>query len=150
MKFFLAIIILFTQSLFALPQRKFTKTAQVSSPSIGINLDLIADISMPDGQKLNLGVKSKLDVYESVGGDWKLVDTVNFNDSVIVSGIRRKVNKLLKLSKIDSDIAIDAIVYHCPIENGKGSCFIDKFQRILKRKSKNENSLEVHLVATKD
>lgn len=150
-KIMMTLMILSVCNTVAFKPRKKLKQMTVSKVGQGGNLVINVDIAMPGGQKLNKGAGSFLRVYEKTGQQsWHLVQKINLNDRELIPGMASKVTSHLNLLSKDSEIALDATVYHCSIEKGKGPCYIDHFQRVMKRSEGEAKDLSVNLIPTKE
>lgn len=133
-----------------LPKRNFLKRSVVSTAGLGKSLQATIKVTLPAGQKLNLGANSQLTVYEKISGEWIRAQEIGLNDSSLIPGVLNDVTRTIRLSQESSDIAIDGTIYHCAAERGKGPCYIDNFQEKMKRIKGAPNTLIVELLPTKD
>lgn len=128
-----------------LPKKKKLKSMSIHSVGIGKNLTMNGLVELPDGQKLNEKAPNQISVYEKLSSGWKLVKKVNLNVRLAIPGMDLQVSEPIQLSSDKSEIAIDATIYHCALDNS-GVCYIDNFQKPVVRRSssRSEISFTVH------
>lgn len=114
------------------------KAMDVSSLGFERNITLSINVNLPEGQKVNMGASGYIRVFEKTGGEWFLVKDININNKILLPGQDLSFQEKVSFSSTDSQVAIDAIIYHCAINN-KGSCYIDNFQKIVSRSGKHRS-----------
>ena len=128
-------------------KKKVLKKMEILSIGPGQHLTFIADIDIPEGQKLNEGAPNQISIFEQREKKWSLVKRIDINNKILFPGRDISLKEQVSLSSSDSKLAIDSTIYHCSIDN-QGSCYIDDFQKIVHR-MKGDKNISVRLKPTK-
>lgn len=137
-KFIALVIIFFSSQSFAVEPIK------LDSVGLGAELNIVAAIQLPKGQKLTQQAPSNISIYEQEGKDWVLAETVNINDFFSLTEMIN-FKKPIKLKSDSSKLKVTSSLFHCP-RFGRGICVIDDFEGLVERNpKKKETNLRVAL-----
>lgn len=103
------------------------------------------DITLPKGQKLNLGAKSELLIEELSGTQWNQIGEIDLNQSVDFLGSMKRMSASPKISKTTSAIKVTGTLYHCPkpgVRGPKSYCVIQPIEGISKASSEGARNIQ--------
>ena len=133
-----------------LPSRERVKVTETSPLAFGKYITFNIEVDLPMGQKLNLAASSEVHIYERLNDGWIQRERFMLNDYVKFPGLMEKIERTLSLMRPDSELAVDAVVYHCSIKKGAGPCYIDRFQKRLQRNGTDRSLASIKLKPTKE
>ncbi len=111
---------------------------KLESIGMGKLLHLNGNVILPKAYKLNKAAPSKIAVYEKIDNEWMQTQRMNLSEQGDLSD-KFVFLYPVHLKSNNSEIKIEASLYHCP-KMGKGICVIDDYAGLIKRSDKKITS----------
>ncbi|MEC9282110.1 MAG: hypothetical protein VX642_05320 [Bdellovibrionota bacterium] len=132
-----------------LPKKLRLKSMLAETVPFGKELKFNWVVFLPSGLKLNLKASNSLSFFEKQDGRWIKLEALKIGELVGLPGMNLKIDETISLSSSDSEIALDASIFHCSFD-GKSACYIDEFQKTFSRDSRKSDNFSVNFYPTKN
>lgn len=125
------------------------KVVNASAFGKGKEISLNVKVDLPDGQKLNSGAPSNVEVFEKIeNSKWVSIKKINLKEKVLLEGMDLEFSEPIKLKLENSKVKLKAEIVHCSLNN-KGNCYIDTFEKVVSRESASSKQVELTFYPTK-